>query len=136
MENTCKSVIRSRFICALVGATAVVFMTSAGCRAPRVEDRVGVATYVRGDLEASIADSFDPVVDATHKAIKELGFIEISTKKDALSAVIAARAASGRKIEISTASAGKDLTNMRIRVDLFGDEQLSRSLLDKIKAGL
>ena len=134
MENTCKP-IRSLFICALAGATAVIFMASAGCRMP-TGDGVGIATYVRGDLEASLANGFNPVVDATHKAIKELGFTEISAKKETLSAVIVVQATSDRKIEISIADTGKGLINIKIRVGLFGDEQLSRSLLGKVKAEL
>jgi hypothetical protein len=131
-----KSFTQPVIICALVGIITFVFMTSGGCHAPLAGDGVGVATYVRGDLEASLKKDFNPVVDATHKAIKQFGFVEMSAKKDGLSAVIMARAETDRKIEISIAGTGKGLTNMKIRVDLFGDEQLSRSLFDKIKAGL
>ncbi len=136
METTRKSVVQSVLVCALVGVSAVILMTTGGCLAPTAGERAGVATYVRGDLAASLPNDFNPVVDATHNAIKELGLTVISLKKEALNAVIVARATSDRKIEISIASTGKGLTNIKIRVDLFGDEQLSRSLLDKIKAGL
>lgn len=130
METTCKSVLPSRFICAF----AVVVLAVGGCRAPTAEARTGVATYVRGDLQASLPNDFNPILAATHHAITELGFTEISAKEEGLSAVVLARAPSGRKIEISVASAGKGLTDIKIRVDLFGDEQLSCVLLDKIKA--
>ena len=128
--------IHSIFVLSLIGAIAVVLMASGGCRAPTAGDKVAIATYVRGDLEASLTSDFNRVIDATHQAVKELGFTEISAKQEALGAVIVARATSDRKIEISIDSAGKGLTNMKIRIDLFGDEQLSRSLLDKIKTRL
>ncbi len=136
MDIPRKSVIQSVLICALVGLSAMMLMIADGCRAPTAADGAGSATYVRGDLEATSANDFNRVLDATHKAIKELGFTEISAKKETLSAVMVARVPSDRRIEISINSTGKDLTNIKIRVDLFGDEQLSRSLLDKIKAGM
>jgi hypothetical protein len=138
MENAPKSVIQSVLICAVVGISAAFFMTMSGCLAPTAGagERFGVATYVRGDLEASLAKDFNSVLDATHKAIKELGFAEISAKKEGLGTVVMTRATGGQKIEISITPAGKDLTDIKIRVDLFGDEQLSRSLLDRIKAGI
>lgn len=56
--------------------------------------------------------------------------------KDALKAVLVARTAMDKKIEIAISNTGKKLTKIKIRVGVFGDEQLSMSILDKIKAGL
>ena len=44
--------------------------------------------------------------------------------------------ANDKNVESSVTITGKSLTAMKIRVDLFGDEQLSQTILDQIKAGL
>lgn len=134
MEIPFKPGIQSFFLYALIGAAAFGFMTSAGCVAPSVNDHAEAATYTRGDLETSLPNDFNFVLEATHRAIRKLGFTEISVKNEPLSAVVVARATGDRKIELSISGAGKGLTNIRIRVDLFGDEQFSRSVLDGIKA--
>ena len=63
-------------------------------------------------------------------------YAKVSENKDALKAVLVARTAMDKKIEITISNSGKKLTNIKIRVGVFGDEQLSMSILDKIKAGL
>lgn len=95
----------------------------------------GAVAYVRGELEANLDHNYESTVEATRRAISELGFAQISEKKDALAAVFVARTALDKKIEIRLANPGNRLTNIKIRVGVFGDEQLSLSILDKIKAG-
>jgi hypothetical protein len=134
MEIPFKSGIQSFFLYALIGASTLGLMLSAGCVAPSAVEQADAATYVRGDLATSLPRDFNVVLEATHRAIKKLGFTEISVQNEPLSAVVVARATGGRKIELSISGAGKGLTNIKIRVDLFGDEQFSRSVLDGIKA--
>ena len=131
-----RSIFRFVNACTLLAGVALVSMTLGGCVAVPADSRVGVVAYVRGDLETTLANNYNPVIDATRKAIKDLGFTKLSDKKDALNAVIEVRTANDKKVEISITSTGKSLTTMKIRVDLFGDEQLSRTLLDQIKAEL
>jgi hypothetical protein len=92
--------------------------------------------YVRGELRANLSNDYDKVVDAARGAIKNLEFAKVSENKDALNAELVARTALDKKIVISISNSGKQLTNIKIRVGVFGNEQLSMSILDKIKAGL
>lgn len=94
------------------------------------------ARYVRGDLLAALDKDHAAVSDATRVAIKGLEFAIISDRAGAAGTVIVARTAVDKKVEISLTDAGKNLTDIKIRVGVFGDEQLSRAVLDKIRAAL
>lgn len=63
-------------------------------------------------------------------------FVKISDRKDALSANLVTRTAKDKKIGIVLTKTGDNLTKVQIRVGVFGDEELSRALLDKIKGNL
>lgn len=82
-----------------------------------------------------MAKDYNSVVDATRVAIKELEFAKVSDNKDAFKALLVARTALDKKVEITIVNSGKNLTNIKIRVGVFGDEQLSLAILEKIKAG-
>ena len=96
----------------------------------------GAVAYVRGELEVMLPNSLDDTVDAARRAVKDLEFVTISERKDALSAVLVVRTALDHKVKITLQNSGKQLTTIKIRVDLIGDEALSRTVLDKIKMRL
>ena len=95
----------------------------------------GGTMYVRGDLEDTLAKDYNAVVDATRGAIKDLEFAKVSDNKDAFKSLVIARTALDKKVEITITNSGKNLTSIKIRVGVFGDEQLSLAILEKIKAG-
>lgn len=107
-----------------------------GCLAVAAGAGASAVAYVRGDLETNLHTDYNRVVDSARNAINELEFAKVSENKDALKAVIVARTAMDKKVEITIVNSGKKLTNIKIRVGLFGDEALSMSILDKIKSGL
>jgi len=92
--------------------------------------------WVRGELRASLSSNYENSVKATNQAIQQLGFVKISEQRDALKAVIVARTAGDKKIKIVVDRIGDTVTNVNIRVGTFGDERISLTLLDKIKADL
>lgn len=92
--------------------------------------------WVRGELRASLSSNYENTVKATNQAIGQLGFVKISEERDALKAVIVARTAGDKKIKIVVDRVGDTVTNVNIRVGVFGDERISLTLLDKIKADL
>ncbi|MCR6654801.1 MAG: DUF3568 domain-containing protein [Opitutus sp.] len=93
----------------------------------------GAVAYVRGQLETTQTRDFERTVRGTQRAIEQLGFAKVSEKKDALLATFVARNAADKKIEIRLENLGQDLTKIRIRIGIFGDEELSRRILDKIR---
>lgn len=98
--------------------------------------RTSAATYGRGELEANLSSDYERVVEASRGALSDLEFPRVSENSDALKAVLISRTPADKKVEIMIANSGKGLANMKIRVGNFGDEQVSRLILDKIKARL
>ena len=121
-----------------VGFLGISFALLSGCKAVTAGANAGAeaVAYIRGELEATLPYDYSKVVDSARAALKDLEFTTVSDKKDALTAELVARTALDKKVRITLASSGKQLTTIRIRVDFFGDEQLSNTILAKVKAGL
>ncbi len=96
----------------------------------------GVVTYQYRDLNATLAEDYDKVVEASRRAVKDLEFARVSDNKDAYAARLVVRTALDKKVEITVTNSGKNMTNIKIRVGLVGDQTLSMAIFDKIKAGL
>jgi hypothetical protein len=96
----------------------------------------GTVAYIRGELDASLQGNHDTVVAATNRAVDDLKFARISETKDALTAVIVARTADDKKIDIKVVRISDNLSKVQIRVGIFGDEFVSVSILERIKANL
>ena len=110
----------------LTGCVAVVAAGAAG---------TGVAWY-RGRLEANLDQNIEAVFAASQKALNQLEFANISNKKSTVDAEIVSRTALDKKVEIRLEKVTDRSTKVTIRVGVFGDETLSMSILDKIKAAL
>jgi hypothetical protein len=96
----------------------------------------GTVAYIRGEIDATLGNGYDQVVDASDRALAQLQFTKVSETKDALSAVIVGRTAEDKKIRITITREGDALTKVQIRIGVFGDEERSMAILDKIRAGL
>ena len=98
----------------------------------------GVAGYawVNGEVKTTEAASLDRTWNATLAAMKDLEFPVTSQAKDALEADLMARNASNASINIKLRKLDKASTEIRIRVGTFGDESLSRTILNKINSRL
>jgi hypothetical protein len=117
-----------------LGVLLAVVVSTSGCVAVAAGAGAGAAVaYVRGQLEATLGSGFENSVQATNSAIRELGLAKVSERKDALLAVIIVRNAEDKKIEIRLENSALELTKIRIRVGIFGDEPLSIAILERIK---
>ncbi|SDR86081.1 DUF3568 family protein [Opitutus sp. GAS368] len=110
----------------LTGCFAVVAAGAAG---------TGVAWY-RGQLEANLGNNIDAVFTASQKALTQLEFANISNQKSSVDAQLVSRTALDKKVEVRLEKVTDRSTKVIIRVGVFGDETLSMSILDKIKAAL
>ncbi len=124
-----------------VGLVSILLLAAAvgnsGCVAVVAGAGTGAAVaYVRGQLEATIPHDFEPVVAATNRAIQQLQFAKVSEHKDTLVDTLIVRNAADKKIEIRLENSARDLTKVRIRIGVFGNEPLSITILDKIKSNL
>lgn len=127
-----------KYLAVLSAAVLIGLATvTSGCIAVAAGAGAGAAVaYVRGQLEATLGSSFDNTANATNRAIQQLGMAKVSEKKDALVDVFTVRNAADKKIEIRLDNMARDLTKVRIRVGVFGDEPLSIAILEKIKSNL
>jgi hypothetical protein len=93
----------------------------------------GTVAYIMGELKSTEEVSLARAWEASQAAMKDLEFSITSKEKDALSAKLIARGAGDKKIALTLKKVSDSVTEIRIRVDTFGDESLSRMILDKIK---
>jgi hypothetical protein len=92
--------------------------------------------YVDGEIKITESASLDRTWNATLAAMKDLEFPVTSQAKDALEANLTARNASNTSISINLKNLSSTSTEIRIRVGTFGDESMSRLILNKINSRL
>ena len=117
-------------LASLVGLQSGCLIVAAGAAG------AGTVAYIRGGLEASLEGRYDSVVAAANEAVADLQFARISENKDALTALIVASTADDKKIDITVTKVSANISRVEIRVGVFGDEFVSVSILDRIKANL
>lgn len=93
----------------------------------------GTAGYVSGDLNATVDGGFQSVIDAADSAIRENSITQVSKDVTLHSAVYELRTLQDDKIILTINRATRDLTNITIRVGVFGDEPLSHNVLKEIE---
>ena len=120
----------------LAGLASVAVMQSGCLLVAAGAAGAGTVAYVRGELDASLGNGYESVVQASNRAIDQLQFKKISESKDALKAVLIARTASDKKVQITVIKVSETLTKVEIRVGVFGDQALSTTILEKIKGSL
>jgi hypothetical protein len=95
----------------------------------------GVA-YMMGDLEATMDASTQVVAAASKRALEELEIRVISAESSKLDAMVVGRTATDRRVRITTEREGEGISKVSIRVGTFGDEEMSRQILDALKKQL
>ena len=109
-----------------------------GCAAVIIGGAAGVGTYayIRGELKVTENASLDRCWSASQEAMKDLQFSITTKQKDSLSGLLVARTAKDKKVEINLAKISDTMTEVRVRVGTFGDEDLSRIIVQKIEKRL
>jgi len=78
--------------------------------------------------------AYDKAYDATLAAMNDMQYAVVDKSKDGVTAKILARTGGDKKIQVTLNKQSATVTEIRIRVGTFGDESLSRQILDKIKS--
>lgn len=118
-------------------AMALVVVLVSGCVAVLVVGAAagaGGVAYVKGELQSSEAVAFDKAYDASLAAMTDMSYAIVDKQKDTVSAKITARGAGDKKITVALDKVSVSVTKITIRVGYWGDETLSRQILDKIKS--
>ena len=108
---------------------------SIGCPAVLVGGAAGggAMAYVRGELKTTEEVSLNRAWRASQMAMSDLEFTISNKEKDAFDARINASGAGGKAIDVALKKISPTRTEIGIRVGLFGDESLSRQILERIK---
>jgi hypothetical protein len=128
---------RTHLICLLLLAGLAV--GSSGCLAVAVgAGAAGTVAYLAGDLETDVSESIDTLYVASRQALEdlELPLIEGKTRKDALSAILVARDAQDKRVEVRLKSISDTMTELSIRVGTFGDETKAQLIYRQILKNL
>jgi hypothetical protein len=132
IENTMKTKI------ILVMSLAAVLTLGGGCALFVVGAAAGAGAgtyaYVNGELKETEGVTFDTAYNATLAALSDLQYAVVSKPKDTAAATITARTATDKKVVVVLTKQSATTTEIRVRVGIFGDESLSRVVLDKIKS--
>ena len=94
----------------------------------------GTVAYVDGELKETEDVAYDTAYDATLAAMSDLQYAVVDKSKGGLTTKILARTSGDKKIQVTLNKQSASVTEIRIRVGTFGDESLSRQILDKIKS--
>lgn len=117
---------------------ATVLVLGGGCAVLLVGAAAGAGAgtyaYVNGELKDSETVSLDTARNATLAAMKDLGYAVVDNQKDGLTAKITAVSTGDKKIYVTLTKQSDTVTEIRIRVGTFGDQNLSQQILEKIKS--
>ncbi len=129
-----KSILRLFLLSSLLAAP----LLQTGCVAIAAGAAAGASTmaYIRGELTANLNKPYGNVVKATERALKKLQFTTVSVNKDALNAVFIARTATDKRIEIRVTKTDEQTASAHVRVGIYGDEALSRTIIQHIEREL
>ena len=116
-------------ICCLVSVVS-------GCAVVLVGAGAGTVAYLKGNIEAILEEDLGQVYAASLRALDKLEISATRKEKDALSAVIVGRTAADKKITIKLKATENNLTNLSIRVGVFGNRPQSQRIYDEIKKHL
>ena len=129
MKNPIRTWFLPAVAAAAVALSGCVAVVAAGAGA-------GTVAWVQGRLDAPLNAGYRKSVAAVDRAIAQLEFARISNKQDALTSIFVARTAADKKVEITVIKVSDDASKVQIRIGIFGDEALSMTILDRIKANL
>ena len=94
--------------------------------------QAGTAAFRQGEMQAAVRHPLAEVHNACLRALKAWALTTEVVDVNANRGIITAREAGGRLIEINTVPVSDIVTSLRIKVGFFGDQPVSRLLLDEV----
>ncbi len=93
----------------------------------------GTVAYIKGELRAMEPVSFDRAWSASKGALDSMDFVITEEDRDAVKGKLLALGVDNKKVRISLKRESAKVTRVNIRVGTFGDETVSRFILEKIR---
>lgn len=91
------------------------------------------ALYYKGELRAKLDAPPDEVMSATQKAFDYLQWNTVEIKASRTDGIAKATTAAGKEIDVTVDADPPRQSDISIRVGVFGDEDISQLLFEKIK---
>ncbi|SCA63574.1 Uncharacterized protein SCG7109_AS_00100 [Chlamydiales bacterium SCGC AG-110-M15] len=110
---------------ALTSCGSMVFIGGAAAGA-------GLYKYVRGEMLSVERATVEETYHATVKALEGLRITIDDGEYDSFAGFVTAQRVDGARIEVRLKSRQTDLTEITVRIGIFGDEEDSKRLLDAI----
>jgi len=110
------------------GCTALIFGGGAVAGA-------GMVAYARGEIRVTEDVNLSRAWSATQSAVDDLALTVVERERDNLGARLVALDRDSNRVKVRLEKLPR-FTEIRIRVGIFGDEKLSRSLLEGIRQRL
>ncbi len=114
-------------------AVALSAVPLAGCASAGAGSRGAAATWSDGALAGSAPASPPEVIRAAEWAVVDMGFRHLSSRDSEAGGLVRGRTGDGEDIEVAVTRTGDARSEVRIRFGAFGDEPLSRALLQRIR---
>jgi hypothetical protein len=96
----------------------------------------GAVAYIKGELRVTYTAPLDRTWEATLGALNDLGYGILSSQKSDSGGEIEAKKVGQDKVTIGLSISGPGTTLVTIRVGIFGDEVISRTIQGKITSKL
>ena len=118
---------------AMTGAGCALFVVGAGVAAG-----VGGGEYVQGELKQAYAAPMEKVWNASLATVDELKMKTTEKWVDNLdqNRMIKGKTEGGRKFQIALEKMAKDVTMVKVRIDVFGDEAYSKRIQEAVAKNL
>ncbi|MBK7403850.1 MAG: DUF3568 family protein [Phycisphaerales bacterium] len=126
---------------AALSSALLVSTMSGGCAAALVAGAAaagiaGTYVYMEGRLESEEQAPLDEVYEASIAAMEDMEFPIKERAKDALAAHITALRADKSEVNITMEQKPDETTSLHIRVGVVGDEEVSSTILSRIREHL
>jgi hypothetical protein len=122
---------------ALLSALSLIAATSAGCLlAAAAGAAAGTVAYVKGDLTAHVDADVEQTTKAARAVLVDMGGTVPEFTFGPAEGKVYGRTPEDKKVNIDTKYVTEKTTKLTIRVETFGNEAVSRQILDAIKAKL
>ena len=116
--------------------TLTLFLNT-GCVLLLLGGGIGAGTaHVKGKVEANLKANVKKTHNATLQAMKKLGYIHVKSSHNSLEAEHTYRTEKDEKIKVYIEWLSDSSVHILIRVDFFGDKNLSQQILDEIKKNI
>lgn len=117
-------------------ALCIMTLTPQGCLLFLAGAGAGATTaaYITGELRATDHVDMDRAWQATLDALTAMNMPIGEPRKDALTGRLVARTADNKDVNIRLDRKGSNLTEIRIRIGVMGDETRSRQILERIRS--